>query len=54
MASSQRTTQYLFRGKTIVSKNKYILMNLWEYYESEAKKYGRGVNYTLKITNATC
>ena len=28
-------------------------MNLWDYYGWEAKKYGRGVNYVLKITNAT-
>ena len=53
MVSSQRTAQYLFCGITIVTENKYVMMNLWDYYEWEAKKYGHGVNYALKITNAT-
>ena len=53
MKSSQRTVQYLFCGKTIVSKIKYVMMNLWDYHEWEAKKYRHGVNYALKITNAT-
>ena len=28
-------------------------MNLWDYYEWEIKKSGRGVNYTLKIASTT-
>ena len=27
-------------------------MDLWDYYEWEAKKYRCGVNYALKITSA--
>ena len=52
IASSQRTMPYLFCGKTILSVNKCVVMNIWDYYEWETKKYGCGVNYTLKITNA--
>ena len=53
MAYSQRTAQYLLHGKIILSINKYAIMNLWDYYKWEAKKYGHGVNYALKITDAT-
>ena len=53
MVFLQRMMQYLFHGKTILSINKYTVLNLWDYYEWEAKKYGCGVNYNLKITNAT-
>ena len=46
MAYSQRTAQSLF----MVRLKK---MNLWDYYELEAKKYELGVNYTSKLTTAT-
>ena len=52
MASSQRTAQYLSHGKTIVSENKYLIMNLWDYYEWETNKYKHEVNNALQITNA--
>ena len=45
--------QYIFRGKTILSKIKHIIMNLWDYYVWEAKKYERAVNYANKIANVT-
>ena len=54
MVSSQIIAQSLFHGKTILSKMKYsayVIINLWDYYEWEAKKYKHGVNYTLKIAN---
>ena len=40
---------YLFYGKTILRVNKCVIINLWEYYEREDKKYGCGVNYALEI-----
>ena len=33
MTSSQRNMQSLFHGKTILSVNKCVIMNLWNYYE---------------------
>ena len=50
MASSQRTMQSVFHGKTILSKLKYVIR---DYCEWEAKKFGHGVNYALKIANVT-
>ena len=38
MASSQRTIQFLFCGETILSQGKHYIMNVWDYYEREAKK----------------
>ena len=38
MASSQRTAQSLFRGEAIWSQGKHYIMNIWDYYEQEAKK----------------
>ena len=39
VASSQRTVQYLFHGKTTLSKQyKYVILNLWDYYELEAQE----------------
>ena len=40
MASSQITTQSLFHGKTTLSENKYVIKNLWYYYEWKGKKCG--------------
>ena len=38
MASSQKTTQYLFCVEAIWSQGKHYIMNIWDYFEQEAKK----------------
>ena len=43
MASSQRTVQSLFRGD---------IMNIWDYYEQEAKKNGLLAKRAWKIPKA--
>ena len=52
MALLKRTVQYLFHGKTNVSKIKYIIYGS-TMNEKPRNTYGHGVNYTLKIINAT-
>ena len=53
MASSQRDVRYSFDGKAIRSQTKYVIMNLWDYFEQEAQKAGRVVNVTAKVSKAT-
>ena len=50
MASSQR---YSFDGKTVRSQTKYVVMNVWEYFEREAQKSRYSVNCTAKVAKAT-
>ena len=52
MASSQRTAQFT-PGRAIRSQTKYVLMNLWDYFERESKKTGHPVNSTQKIAKVT-
>ena len=53
MAFSQRPELYSFEGKAIRSQTKYVVMNLWGYFEREAQKSGRVVNCTAKVSKAT-
>ena len=52
MASSQRDVRYSFDGKSIRSQTKYVIMDLWDYFEREAQKSGH-VNITAKVGKAT-
>ena len=45
--------RYSFDGKTLRSQTKYVIMNIWDYFEREAQKSGRVVNCTLKVAKAT-
>ena len=40
MASSQRIAQSLFRCEAIGSQGKHYSMDIWDYFEQEAKKNG--------------
>ena len=53
MASLQRPERYSFERKAIRSQTKYIIMNVWDYFEREAQKSGRAVNCTAKVAKAT-
>ena len=50
--SSQRITQYLCHGKIIVRKNKYSIMNLWDYYNGKPRNMVWSELHP-NITNAT-
>ena len=45
--------RYSFDGKTLRSQTKYVIMNLWDYFEREAQKSRRVVNCTAKVAKAT-
>ena len=51
MASSQSTVQFFLHGEVICSQGKYHIMNIWEYFEQEAKKNGLLVKCDWKISN---
>ena len=60
MASSQRDlrcsvtgTAATSTGKTIRSQTKHVVINVWNYFEREAKKSGRAYNLTEKVAKAT-
>ena len=53
MALSLMPMRYSFDGKTLRSQTKYVIMNLWDYFEREAQKSGRVVNCTAKVAKAT-
>ena len=54
MASLQKDLRFSTTGKTIRSQTKYVVMNVWDYFDQEAKKarcaYG---NLTEKVAKAT-
>ena len=52
MVSSQRTTQSLFCGEAIWGQGKHYVMNMWDYFEQEAKKNGLLAKCTQKISKA--
>ena len=52
MASSQRHLHCSGTGKTIHSQTKHVVMNLWNYFDREAKKSGRQGNLMEKVALA--
>ena len=54
MASSLSDSHVLARGKAIRSQTKHVLMNVWNYFDREAKKARRSAgNISEKVSKAT-
>ena len=54
MASSLRDSHVLARGKPIRSQTKHTVMNVWNYFDQEAKKARRSAgNISEKVSKAT-
>ena len=51
--SSQRDLHCFVTGKTIRSQTKYVIINVWNYFDQEAKKSGCLVNLMEKVAKAT-
>ena len=54
MVSLQKDSRFSTTGKTIRSQMKYVVMNVWDYFDQEAKKARRAYgNLTEKVAKAT-
>ena len=53
MALSLMPMPYSFDRKALWSQTKYVVMNVWNYFEREAQKSGQVANCTSKVVKAT-
>ena len=52
-SESSSRERYSFKGKRLASQTKYIVMNVMEYFEREAKKSKGHPNILEKVSKAT-